>query len=201
VCESELVDRKTSRIWIGAILALLVLLYVLVVIWSEHQRATRVEALNREQPVEENRVFHPAGFSIIKPRNWLDRVYSLPEETPLNKIAVFASRGRYTDMYHVRRIPVDLVDQDDQRSLLRELLSATLSELEPKEVVFQNRPAIQRLGLHKGAGFEDPAYSYGAIHFLRGGMWYEIRFTLMGTFSETPPGLWRFFETFRIEDS
>jgi hypothetical protein len=198
--EKQLMIRRMPPPLIAAALVVLLVFCELIGIWSERRAATRIEALSKEHAVEANRVFHPRGFSIIRPANWVHRVYDDPEdpeETSLNRICVWASSGRYTDTFHVQRIRCVSLDQDLDAALLRKMESIVLAELEPKEVLFQKQRAIVRLGVHDGGGSEDPTYTYGAVHFRRGEMWYEIRFHLLGTFTEIPSGLWQFFETFQ----
>ena len=177
------------------------LLFVVCVNCGEYGEDMLLSELRIDGPDEANRVIHPIGFSIIKPAGWIDRVYTFPEETPSNAIVICSSQGRYAHTYALSRIRTGSPAQALNASVLRDLDAAPLIDREPMEVPFQDDTAIVRKAIHRGNGFKNPSYLYGAVHFRRGETWYQIRFGLIGTFTDIPPGLWAFFETFQERTS
>lgn len=177
------------------VLGILAMCYLGVLIWDMHREATLFSRLAKEEPAEANRIRHPRGFSVVEPMGWIHRVDDVGEEGPDAMIWVFASSGRFAHSYGVSRIRSNLELEALDEATFTALYAKDYWKLKPILVQFQGRNAVLRQFTKKGGGFENPTLTSGVIHLRRGEWCYQIRYHLVGEFSEVPPGLWRFFET------
>jgi hypothetical protein len=109
-------------------------------------------------PTESNRVFHPKGFSIIKPPRWTQHVVST-DELNIQTISLYPE-GRQPK--HSPGIRVALMNHRP------ESLDGYM------QTTFQGTPAHHRLGL--GLSHETKAYIEYSLLFERSGQWFAIAY-------------------------
>ncbi len=141
------------------------------------------------RPNESNRIFHPKGFSIIKPPKWTKHIMS-SDEPHIQTISLYPE-GRQPK--HSPGISVGLLEHKPES-----LGSYT-------ETTFQGAPAFHKV--YPGLSHETKAYVEFSLLFERSGHWFGIHYAKPDD-SSKPPSLkdipsriLEYLDTFRFDSS
>jgi hypothetical protein len=141
----------------------------------------------RSAPHEDNRVYHPFGFSIIAPPNWRTRVWVGDDDSTSFPAAI----NMYPDGAIPRRYSASMGVSMDTRP-------KDLDDYTPTS--FQGEPAYQCTSSRADGGFENPGHFNYDLAFDRENRWYIIRFHLCTERTRLPPEIKRYIDSFRIHD-
>jgi hypothetical protein len=115
----------------------------------------RLSILQEEQPIESERIRHPAGFSIIKPSKWIYEVQDIADWG--NSITIRSDKGRLPNLYSVSRIrsavPLHKLGEEQFQSSL----GINCPGVAPVMIDLQGKPAAHWQEHKIGTSFEDPS--------------------------------------------
>lgn len=135
-------------------------------------------------PDEDNRVYHPMGFSVVAPNDWKTRI-SVDDGGVgfgnalhlLPKCGVPRRYGSGMSIHQHGTKPDKTADF--------------------KETTFQGEPALELQTKRGSGGFEDPVlYAYDLI-FERDGLWYTASFNIFSDINELPKGIGLHLQSFK----
>lgn len=136
-----------------------------------------------ERPSEKRRVFHPAGFSIIRPKFWEAKVVQDQEHPDEGDIRLWSPA-------HVRPGITLVISK-----LKREPLLLSRSE----DVKFQGQPAQLALTHHPEEDFEHPGQLTAELAFERANAHWLFRCNMVRDQQSLPKRLWEYMETFSTQ--
>ena len=139
-------------------------------------------------PDEDNRVYHPFGFSMIAPPHWQTRVWVEDGDTASFPAAISMLPGGAIP----RRYSASMGVSMDTRPEDLDKYTA---------VTFQGLPAYRRISSHPDGGFENPGQFTYNLAFDRESRWYSSGFHLFTERTELPPEIKPYIESFRIHSS
>jgi hypothetical protein len=147
---------------------------LLPAVWNAERGLGR--AIPEEPPEEYRRVYHPAGFSIVAPRNWEACVRS---DLGLYPMSTRAGRSKaWIKVQHVGWSP-----PPDLKAM--------------RVVKFLGQEAYETMSVVREDSFDDPAWSEYRMYFQHEGRWYEIEYGVAEERTELPPIVRSYLNTLR----
>lgn len=136
-------------------------------------------------PNENNRIYHPLGFSIVAPENWEQRpIDNL--SLPYLQIYARVNYGRLKSM-----ITITKWDRKPDASMLEPCTHST----------FQGESAWEYCRVTKKYTFDDGARSEYDLYFERDQVWWNVSFLVADTMKELPESIRRYLDTIRTTKS
>lgn len=133
-----------------------------------------------EPPREERRVFHPSGFSIVRPANWESKVGVGGDSGMADGIELASPN---------RRKPQAVV-------LVVKYASKPAIRGRVLESQFQGCPALMTIERRPAMFLDYPGHLRVQIAFERGGAWFEIRYSLFEDAPVIPSLMWDYLNSF-----
>jgi len=130
-------------------------------------------------PAEENRVYHPFGFSIVAPPNWNAHVGGA-ETGAISMYPGGAIPRRYSASLSVSLL-------ESRPEYIREYAPVT----------FQGQPAFEDTSSQSDGGFENPGHFSYRVVLHRDGDWYAIRFHVFKDVGKVPAEIAPYLASFR----
>jgi ABC-type cobalt transport system substrate-binding protein len=193
--------------WIELIVCI-VIIVVLTVLLFPAIKAARMgggDTKLRKKTDEANRIYHPNGMSIIRPDDWVQKIYDSPNRQVL---MFWAGALRHTCRISV--ISEDIKETSEETSddnsipiQIKNMCSMGRSSNFEK-ILFQNEPAFEFVEqTHRSGGLEDPSYVEGGICFFRGKKCYllQYQFYFFSKEIKVPENLRLYLESFRPPDT
>lgn len=145
---------------------------------SLHRRAT--SAIPTERPNEGRRIFHPTGFSIIRPEFWKSKIIEDRDHPGLGGIKLWS--------------PSDLSPGASLE--VAKLISEPTPQAHAHEVQFQGQPAWLTITHHDQEDFEQPGQLTVELTFSRDNSYWLVRYDLQRDQQAIPKRVWEYMETF-----
>lgn len=178
-------DRLSAIVsQIALIAAITVLVTFLYRVVQHAMHRNGISAIPIERPDEERRIFHPAGFSMIRPEFWESEVVLDPDHSGEGGIKL--------------RSPSQI--KPGATLEVVKLASEPTLRGQVQEVLFQGQPARLSMTHRKAEDGEQPGQFTVELAFSRNNSYWLFRYDLQREQQTIPPRLWEYLETFSSRD-